>query len=301
MNKKKLIALITCLMLIIAIAVGGTLAYFMDDENATNVFTIGNVEIDLVEEQRDGNGGWETFEDGKILVPIVGSAQGEQEYFTMDGGVNEFSIPATEAARNWVDKVVTVDNEGTEDAYVRVLFAYPEDMDAPTASEMMLHVNWSGKNPGSWSRTDPGVKVNVGGRDYNVYNFTYTEILEPGKTTNAPAIIGVYIDKRVDAHFENEAGDVVNYIGDAYYIVYTMGDAEAKFCIKEGEEEYPQILAISQGIQAAGFDSADAALTEGFGSISENAQAWFSEAYEAKTAELDDIDDEREDVTAPQA
>ncbi|MBE5781539.1 MAG: hypothetical protein E7328_06965, partial [Clostridiales bacterium] len=58
MKKKILsIALVLCLL---AVAVIGTLAYFTDTENETNVMTIGNVDITLHEIQKindvDGDG-----------------------------------------------------------------------------------------------------------------------------------------------------------------------------------------------------------------------------------------------------
>ena len=55
--KKKILAL--CLVIALAVtAIGGaTLAYFTDDDdNATNTFTVGNVEIELTEPKWDANG-----------------------------------------------------------------------------------------------------------------------------------------------------------------------------------------------------------------------------------------------------
>lgn len=49
MNKKKLLPLILSVALIGAIGVGATLAYFTDSEEATNVITMGNVDIELTE------------------------------------------------------------------------------------------------------------------------------------------------------------------------------------------------------------------------------------------------------------
>lgn len=49
MNKKKLLAMMMSVALIGAIGVGATLAYFTDSETATNVVTMGNVDIDLDE------------------------------------------------------------------------------------------------------------------------------------------------------------------------------------------------------------------------------------------------------------
>ena len=54
--KKKIIALALVLCMVAVAVVGGTLAYFTADDSATNTFTVGNVTIDLVEEQWDAVG-----------------------------------------------------------------------------------------------------------------------------------------------------------------------------------------------------------------------------------------------------
>ena len=51
---KKIIAIILVVALTAAISVGITLAYLTDREEAVNVFTMGNVEIDLNESFDDG-------------------------------------------------------------------------------------------------------------------------------------------------------------------------------------------------------------------------------------------------------
>ncbi len=54
---KKIISLVLVLVLALT-AIGGTLAYFTDTDNANNTFTVGNVDIDLTEPKWDeaGNG-----------------------------------------------------------------------------------------------------------------------------------------------------------------------------------------------------------------------------------------------------
>lgn len=51
--KKKMLALCMVVALIATAAIGGTLAYFTDDDVATNTFTVGNVQIDLTEPKWD--------------------------------------------------------------------------------------------------------------------------------------------------------------------------------------------------------------------------------------------------------
>ena len=73
--KKKILALSMCIALAAIAIVGASLAYFTDTKDATNTFTVGNVKIELIEQQR-GENGLEPFEQNKHLYPIVGSAQG---------------------------------------------------------------------------------------------------------------------------------------------------------------------------------------------------------------------------------
>lgn len=56
MNKKKILALCLIVCLLATAVVGGTLAYFTDSDEATNTFTVGNVDIDLTEPNWDATG-----------------------------------------------------------------------------------------------------------------------------------------------------------------------------------------------------------------------------------------------------
>ena len=61
--KKKIVAMCATVA-IAAVAVGGTLAYFTDEDSATNTFTVGNVHIDLTEDA------WDALdEQDKVLAP----------------------------------------------------------------------------------------------------------------------------------------------------------------------------------------------------------------------------------------
>ena len=54
--KKKIFALMLCIAMLAVAVVGGTLAYFTDEDEATNTFTIGNVDIDLTEPKWEETG-----------------------------------------------------------------------------------------------------------------------------------------------------------------------------------------------------------------------------------------------------
>ncbi len=101
---KKIISLVLVLVLALT-AIGGTLAYFTDTDAADNVFTVGNIDIKLIEQQHNEDtedpDDLEDFEQNKELMP--GTTQ---------------------------DKIVTVKNIGKNDAYVRVTIVIPEGLTA---------------------------------------------------------------------------------------------------------------------------------------------------------------------------
>lgn len=117
--KKKITALCLCVALLAVAVVGASLAYFTDTDNATNTFAVGNVKIDLIEQQK-GENGLENFVNKKTLVP----------------GTSD---------KNAVSKIVTVKNTGKNDAWVWVdlkIPAYLVSNEYPTnESKNALHWN----------------------------------------------------------------------------------------------------------------------------------------------------------------
>ena len=202
--KKKITAICLCIALVAIAVVGASLAYFTDTDNETNTFTVGNVAIELIEKERDGNGGTKDFEQGKKLYPIVGSAQGEKDALGMP------------IAKNYVDKMVTIANTGTEKAYIRAYFAIPSALDDGyetfNAGLNVLHFNFGNKvgEDGAVTSTD-GVEWNwkhgdnkwnyfettIDGIQYNVYYADYYQAVDAGAATEQ-LVSGVYLDKSFD-------------------------------------------------------------------------------------------------------
>lgn len=56
MNKRKILTIAMSLCIVAILAVGASLAYFTDNEKATNTFTVGNVDITLTEPNWVGSG-----------------------------------------------------------------------------------------------------------------------------------------------------------------------------------------------------------------------------------------------------
>ena len=231
---KKILALVLVICLAMAIGVGATLAYLMDTDKAVNTFTVGNVDITLHEE----------FKQGSKLLP----------------GID-------------VQKQISVSNEGTEAAYVRIHMAIPSMLDSGSNDEPhfaaynnTLHWNFSGASvqEGQWSQLQnkdakgpnaayPNWPDNGGDYNfytttvdrvlYNVYVITYETALAPkgedGAATATNAIEKVYLDAAVTNEQLNEITTALNGA--------------------------PKILVVAEGGQAAGFQDAYTALNTQFG------------------------------------
>ena len=117
--KKKIVALCLCVALAVVAIGGATLAYFTDTDQEINTFAVGNVSIDLIEQQKGANG-LEDFVSNKTLLP----------------GTSD---------KNAVSKIVTVKNTGANDAWVWVdlkIPAYLVSNEYPTnESKNALHWN----------------------------------------------------------------------------------------------------------------------------------------------------------------
>ena len=235
--KKKILTLCLVVALAATAIVGGTLAYFTDTDKEVNTFTVGGVKIDLIEQQRGENGGLVDFKDGAVLMPIVGSAQGEKD---------QYGQPV---AANYIDKIATIKNDGKSDAYVRAYFAIPSALDDGydkfNAGANILHFNFGtgSDGAGQWTKEACVAKnVNVKGVQCNIYSRTYTTKLAENEVTATAAYQGFYLDKNVDM---NENGQ------------YTINGTVINYDFTKGVT----IPVFAQGIQADGFDSAEAAFT----------------------------------------
>lgn len=241
--KKKIIAIALCVALVAVGIVGATLAYFTDVDQKTNVFTAGNIDIAL---------------DEKF-------------------GQNSELVPGTSKV-NAVQKEVTVKNEGSKDAYVRVHIAVPSalvDQNLMSYNDL-LHWNFKAEAwaPNGWSLkptyteddngwTDNGwenqnaYNTTIGGVDYTVWVVTYRSILEAGETTDGAAMTQMYLDWRVDAS-KNADGQVV----------FTKDSFDAG---TEGPMTYTvptdgiKVYVVAEGTQTNGFENAYDALNAAFG------------------------------------
>ena len=299
MKKKKLLALGMVAALSTTAVVGGTLAYFTDTDAAKNVMVTGKLDIvqnehqRVIEENADGtvtylDGKLEEFEDGKKLVPKTGTTL-EYESDAVKKGLVSYMFDNDE---NYVDKIVSVTSaQGSEDAYIRTLFAF----------EMVKDENgkWydpiENKNQGIWLYWMNGLNgkgfiypestadgINCSEAYDNKVDYTYVEIdgvtysvAEYYYKTNSnqdAAASGVF-DSSIRAGQQTHASLV------QVAMCPTVTNEQAKMLV--GEDGEFTILALTQATQKAGFTDAKTALDTAFGDVSkvnaETLQKWFAE------------------------
>ena len=181
---KKILALTFAFVLTVVCTVGATIAWLQDNDAQTNTFTVGNVDIELVE----------NYEQDSKLLPVTGSAQAG-------------------TLKNGIVKEVTVKNTGSEDAYIRVHIAIPQILDdgADTfdAGKNVLHFNYSEDSvgEGKWDWSDSKgtpyegsynfYTAQIDGVWYNVYVVTYESIVKANTQIAEYAMNQVYLDKKV--------------------------------------------------------------------------------------------------------
>ncbi len=249
--KKKIVTLSLAAALVAMAIAGASLAYLTDTKQADNTFTVGNVKIELIEQQR-GENGLEDFESGKKLLPIVGSAQGEKDQYGMP------------TAKNYVDKMITVKNTGSEAAYIRTYFAIPSALDDGyetfNAGKNVLHFNFGNKivddevistygNEWNWKHGDKWnyFETTMDGIKYNVYYADYATAVAAGVPTEQ-FVSGVYLDKSFEM---KEDG------------AYAFGE---KLTLDEGWNWSNVTCPVfSIACQAEGFDTPAAAFDAAFG------------------------------------
>lgn len=230
--KKKILAITLCVAMLAIMLVSGTLAYFTDTDAATNVMTTGKVDIAQLEQQRKENGSLVDFVQDKPLMPMVDTRENKDA----NPVVNGYFDPAM---NNVVDKIVTVKNEAesgavNQDAYVRTILAfetqrhYAENSSTEFSDMHKIYIGVLG----DFEYLDRYVTVDD--VEYILAVKVYEEALEPQEVSTA-SLKQIFLAPTAN-------NEVATIFGDEY-----------------------SILAVSQGTQVAGFDSAEEALNTAFG------------------------------------
>lgn len=276
MNKQKIITLATAVIVVIMAVTGATLAYFKDTDRLSNTLTVGSVEIDLIEQERrfdqDGEVSLGDFTQNKPLYPIVGDVDDDD---TME---TEYAMPDPDKVSNYVDKMVSVKNTGSADAYVRAYIAIPAVLDSdedafnqhgPGHGALRFDLENRLGADTNWERQQVNGDIKrfnttIDGIAYNVYYADYTEILAPGETTTR-FFDGLYLDKSFDIDrvetVDPETGKTVT----SYECLLDKSVLEGaeQFVTADGLKVTCPVFAVA--VQSKGFTSASQAITAAFG------------------------------------
>lgn len=231
--KKKVLAISLAVALIAIVMVSGTLAWFSDTDEATNTFTIGSIEIFQHEHQHnDDTGAIEDFQQNQFLLPIVNTAN-----------------PA--ADKNYVEKMVAVENIGENEAYVCVNIA------VPTAIKDIINLDLDTQGWTLLSRTPNTATVD--GEEYTVYSYIYNAELAADAVTGY-LLKGVWMDAEVDLQPNPAKQNAKQFC--------TWNDTTDSWDFYDYDTTGTlKILVATQGCQASGFADANAAITTVFPSI----------------------------------
>lgn len=221
-NKKKKVLVICLVIALLAIAVvGGSLAWFSDEDQITNAFTVGSIKIEQNEKQHDEETGeLEDFEQDQTLLPVANTAN-----------------PA--ADNNFIEKIVTVSNTGKNAAYIRTHIA------VPTALVDILHLDLF--TASKWAEDDvigTGTVV-VDEVEYTVFSYYYTEALEAGADTDV-LLEGVWLDSAVDIKENPEEENQLQFCTANEDGTYTFYDYDVTGKVN--------VLVLTQACQADGFE-----------------------------------------------
>lgn len=239
MSKKKIISL--CLVVcLLATAIGGTLAYFTDTEAVKNVMTMGNVDIEQIEQERSPAGGLQPYTQNQTLLPMGG-------YDWEEVNVNGDSISVL---ADGLDKIVTVKNNGNSAAYVRTIVALEAGKSEDEAKSMWYN-NLAVSDNSDGTQVigeDNKLFVQIGDTWFAIVVYTYGDAIAAG-TESVPSLTGVGL------YSDTTQEDVANLEGDY------------------------EVLVVSQAVQASDMgEDAGAALDRAFGDVdATNVAEWFKD------------------------
>ena len=196
MKKKSILVAAIAVMLVAALVVGGTLAYFTDTKSAKNTFTVGNVKIELLESSlhRENAGianGATSDSELWSDVEKLGS-NNTSPYKAGDTFYTDDQIKAN--AREYkcdnvmlnpgesYHKMPYVVNTGKNAAYIRIRVMIPAALDTAILNSSMYTTTALNNKEFTMAYDSTGT-VERDGVMYNVYTFTRIDPLAAGEMT----------------------------------------------------------------------------------------------------------------------
>lgn len=196
MKKKTILVAAIAVMLVAALVVGGTLAYFTDKDNATNTFTVGNVKIDLLESSLHrenagiANGAtsdselWSDVE--KLGSNNTSPYKAGDTFYTDDqikANAREYKCENVELnPGEYYHKMPYVVNTGKNAAYIRIRVMIPAALDTAILNSSMYTTTALNNKEFTMAYDSTGT-VERDGVMYNVYTFTRIDPLAAGEMT----------------------------------------------------------------------------------------------------------------------
>lgn len=184
--KKKVLALVLCVAMLAIAIVGGTMAYFTDEGEATNVFTVGSVKIELIESYVH-RGAATTYEN-VAGYPVQDSGEHTDAQIVAGSGAAYEEYLAAQQLMPGVaiNKMPYVKNTGNSDAYVRIRVMIPTALDIPVLNSSVVYttaLNEEFSRPAGVGLYAVDGTETVDGVEYDVYTFVRNEALIPGEMT----------------------------------------------------------------------------------------------------------------------
>lgn len=253
MKKKSILVVAIAVMLVAALVVGGTLAYFTDTKAKDNVFTVGNVSIQLIEStyHREGNDN-----SGDKDIPDPTHTASGMKYVT--DGHKAFTDAEIKAdAENYADYIGTkgvgmvpgrgvakcpyVINTGKNAAYIRIRVMVPsaankDFVDVSNGGVItnqwcttsMLSGEFINGKGGGWNYApyiDKAAYTDENGVKYDVYTFVRNEPLAAGAMTEWNVWNFIGIDKTANTADIQKAIDAGAIAKDGTLHVLVQADA----------------------------------------------------------------------------
>ena len=230
---KKYLALILAAILTVTAIVGGTLAYFTDEDNSAHVYTVGNIKINQHEYERAANGSLQDFTQNKPAFPAFYGAAGltaapaPSVEYVWDNGYEGSSLLWADNITNVIDKFVFVENEGRNDAFFRTVVAY-ELPEGVSADKIIFNLNTTDYD---WD-LNAGETVITGDR-YMMMVATNKEALG-AKEMSAPSLLQVMFANNMTSEEGEAFGEsfdvlvatqAVQFISDTLTIEETLVEA----------------------------------------------------------------------------